>query len=263
MTQAPRTNNRPDARTPPRHLTISRADAKADIDRLRADPKPLARPVVVIAGYRASGLLLRPIVQRIKSATVGEHHSKILPLAFPSNPPFPEIIRRTIDAVQARFPADDPERTAEVDVIGVSMGGIIARAAAAPPRPAEPPRKQLRINRLFTFASPHRGASLAGKIAIDDNARALRAGSGLLAHLDHHLDHAPYELVCYTRLDDWMVGATNTAPPGREPIWVDNPTPGMSHFLITADPRLLADLLRRLRDEEPLATHPDQPPPRD
>jgi len=53
-----------------------------------------------------------------------------------------------------------PACTSEVDVIGVSMGGVVGRCAAAPP-PAGRLGKRLKIARLFTISSPHRGAVMA------------------------------------------------------------------------------------------------------
>jgi hypothetical protein len=60
-----------------------------------------------------------------------------------------------------------------------------------------------------------------------------------------------------------MVGATRTAPTGMEPLWVDpvRPFPRvLSHFASVYDERIIADLSRRLRAEEPLALRGSTPP---
>src|SRR5690606_31698393 len=105
------------------------------------------------------------------------------------------------------------------------------------------------------------GAKLAKLIAIDGAARSMKPGSPLLGRLNAEHERADYELICYARLNDTWVGATNSAPPGVNPIWVPG-TLIASHQTITTDQRILADLGRRLRGEEPLA-RPGECPPRD
>ena len=68
-----------------------------------------------------------------------------------------------------------------------------------------------------------------------------------------------YEIVPYARLGDEVVGASNAAPPGRNPWWVSR-----SWFFAHAgstDMRILADIARRLRGEEPFAIDPPAPLP--
>jgi hypothetical protein len=67
--------------------------------------------------------------------------------------------------------------------------------------------------------------------------------------------------VCYTRLRDSWVGARNTAPPRRDPIWTPGPLL-LAHQTITLDPLIRTDIARRLRNEPPLAVRAS-PPPRD
>ena len=72
------------------------------------------------------------------------------------------------------------------------------------------------------------------------------------------LDEADYEIVPYAVLRDGMVGATNTAPPGQEPIWVSGRL-FMSHLLIALESRIYTDVALRLRGEQPLGS-PSEPP---
>lgn len=65
----------------------------------------------------------------------------------------------------------------------------------------------------------------------------------------------------YAQLGDEIVGATRSAPPNQVPIWTRG-TLLFSHWSITENPLILADLARSLRDEPPLLT-PGPPPPRD
>jgi hypothetical protein len=146
----------------------------------------------------------------------------------------------------------------EVDVVGVSMGGLVARAAASDwvARRSAAGSRRVRIARLFTLATPHKGATLANRICPDGTARDMRPGCDFLSRLN--AEPPEHELICYARLRDWWVGATNTAPPGREPMWVDAPAL-LSHQLVTHDPVIRTDVARRLRGEEPLG-RPSHPP---
>ncbi len=75
-------------------------------------------------------------------------------------------------------------------------------------------RRRLRIARLMTISTPHRGAAMAALPTIESRVRDMRAGSAFLCALDDC--EAGYELVPYCRLNDWIVGEENAAPPGRE-----------------------------------------------
>lgn len=146
------------------------------------------------------------------------------------------------------------------------MGGLVARLAALAPEAREPfgiPTELPRLNiaRLFTLATPHRGASLAGIVALDAAARDMKPGSPFLRDLDAaEPDPRLYEMVCYARLRDAWVGATNTAPPGTNPIWVPTPARNLAHLTVSRDRRILLDIARRLRGEPPLALEPSPPP---
>jgi hypothetical protein len=121
--------------------------------------------------------------------------------------------------------------------------------------------------RLFTISTPHRGADLAdlpalfGRLQLD-----MRERSDFLARLNRRNDagteQGRYELVPYTRLGDGVVGSHNTAPPGHTPLWVPNLPLEPSHLAGFTDPRIVADIARRLRGEPPLATGPPAPLPR-
>ncbi|MEM7622789.1 MAG: hypothetical protein AAF235_06250, partial [Planctomycetota bacterium] len=136
----------------------------------------------------------------------------------------------------------------EVDLVGISMGGLVARALASEAFGSPP----LNATRVFTLASPHGGAKLADKIALDPAAMAMREGSEMLARLDGAWHDRGYDLVPYAVLNDTLVGATRTAPPGMDPVW----TPGthvLSHFTVSETPGIIGDIARRLRNEPPLA----------
>jgi pimeloyl-ACP methyl ester carboxylesterase len=162
-----------------------------------------------------------------------------------------------IAAVEEVLPSDGPGRTAEVDVIGMSMGGLVARVAAEFDVPGEP---QLNIARLFTISSPLRGSRLANSwIALTPLHRDMRAGSDLLEEIN--LVPPPYPIFPYTRLGDWIVGEEFAAPAGEVAWWLDTPPLQMPHFGAMVDRRILADIVRRLRGETPFALEPRAPLP--
>ena len=141
------------------------------------------------------------------------------------------------------------------------MGGLVARYAALAPDPARGQTKRLKTRRLFTIATPHRGAALAPLGFWNALARDMQGGSAFLARLDAALPAAGYELVAYTRLDDAVVGPENTAPAGVVPHWVSARPFELAHIQAKADARIRADILRRLRGETPWAKTPATPLP--
>lgn len=236
----------PDFRTPPGGL-------RTEWERMRGSPTGLVRPLVVFSGYRAPTWPVQALAAQLRGLT-GAPKEQVLTVGFVFCHTFESTCRRAAAKIEERWPSGDPERTVEVDVVGVSMGGIVARAAAS--SCVNSGAKRLRIGRLFTMASPHRGATLANLVCVDGTARDMKPGCEFLSRLNG--EPSGHELVCYARLRDWWVGATNAAPPGQEPLWVDAPAL-ISHQLITRDPLIRTDIARRLRGEESLG-RPTRPP---
>ena len=231
------------------------------LDRLRADPRPLDRPLVVLDGWHQPPLSAVGIRDRLVRLT-GADPGQAIAISFFWSWSIPSSARRTIDRVEQTWPSDDPDETVEVDVVGYSMGGIVARYAADMWETLPPdvrPAKRLNVRRVYTIATPHRGARLARWLPLDASAWAMRPTSVMLDRLDAARSSATYELVCYTQTNDITVGARNTAPPGMEPIW----TPGTliaSHFTSRVNPHILLDIALRLRGDEPLAGEGSRPP---
>lgn len=235
-------------------------EVMADWARMRNDPRPLARPVVVLAGWR-SPALRRGLAFRLCRVT-SQRPQDFLSIAYPSLGDMGSIVGRARARLRERFAPG--AGAVEVDLIGISMGGLVARALAAEPEHPDL-GVRLRVRRVFSLATPHQGAVMADRVAIDRAARDMRRGSGFLAGLDASLGASDYELVCYAQLRDWLVGATRTAPAGHLPLWVDTETVAqrfLSHYLIHFNARVLRDLARRLRGEQPVAA-PGAPPPCD
>jgi len=235
-------------------LTI--AEAKTAVRQLKRKPRSLQRPLVILGGWM-DPCFSAPAIRRRMQKFFDDQ--RIAGISFGFGGTFDGCRQRTIEMVDQAFPTDDPFWTTEVDVIGFSMGGLVARYAAAPPNGT--PIRRLRIARLFTISTPHRGARLAQLPTFNRLQVDMRTDSPFLASLNQSADELSYELVTYVRLGDMMVGAENAAPPGNTPWWVHTPPLQTPHLLAHQDPRIIADIARRLRGEAPFTTSPPAPLP--
>lgn len=223
------------------------------LDEMARTPTRLERPVLVLAGYRAWPLMANTLRGQLIRLTSGEPRD-ILAVSYTNRGRFEDalsVARRRI----AAWRLEVARGHGEVDIVGISMGGLVARALASDTFGGPP----LNATRVFTLATPHGGARLADRIAPEPAARGMRAGSDLLGSLDAAWSQRGYELTPYAVLNDTWVGATRTTPPGLDPIW----TPGshlLSHFTVSEVPGIMADIARRLRGEPPLAGEACPPP---
>ena len=245
-------------------LTIDHAGD--ELAWMREHPRALPRPVIVLGGYRSHPLMAGDLAARLRGLT-GEPAGRIIAVSYPDLGDIPSVLRAAYAGIVAAVP--EAASGADIDIVGISMGGLIGRAladglgAAATPEPggeAWVAPGKLNVRRLFTLATPHRGATLAELIALEPAAEDMKGGSKFLAELDAALPAAGYELVCYGRPRDTWVGATRTAPPGRDPIWASGRLI-FTHFTVHQDSRIVADLARRLRGEPGYAE--PSPVPRD
>jgi pimeloyl-ACP methyl ester carboxylesterase len=173
---------------------------------------------------------------------------------------FDECRNAIINAVDQAYPSQDQHWTMEVDVIGMSLGGLVARYAAAPSRDAKHPR-QLKIARLFTISSPLGGATLAQALGFTDFHRDMQPGSKFIMTVAQSDADAKYELYEYVHLHDEVVGEQYAAIPGTRAWWLSTPPLISPHFAAMIDDRILADIARRLRGEEPFSHSPPAPLP--
>lgn len=235
------------------NFELDRARAASELRRLIETPKPPIRPVVILGGYRAPRISAWGCSKAL-TPMVGGRADLVRTITYPGAHSIEIAGRRVLDDLSASGLA-----SREIDVIGISMGGLVARHLIR-----DHP-DQFAARRLFTLATPHLGASLARLVRLDPAARAMRPGSDWLAEMNATCAESlrGCELTCYALLRDWWVGATNTAPPGRNPIWLDPVTAFgkcMAHFAINRERRILSDIARRLRGEIPLALEGAPPP---
>lgn len=228
--------------------------AHAALSKLASAPVRLARPVLVLDGWHGPWLLSQRLARRLARATSGSP-GDFLAVGYPWAFRVETAAQHAIRRLAARGWLDR-----EIDIVGLSMGGLVARAIAGG-LPGVCAGGRARAVRVFTVASPHRGAIFADRATIDPASGQMKAGSSLLEALDAALAERTYELRCYAVLRDWLVGATRTAPDGMHPVWVDLPgwRRAISHFAGPYDARLLVEIARVLRGEPPTGT-PSLPP---
>jgi pimeloyl-ACP methyl ester carboxylesterase len=228
-----------------------RVEAGAAVEPPPSPSDGSTRPLLILSGYHSPatpGVTLARLLRRFGAATP----DRTLVVSYPFATTVEAAASTATKALRSRGWAAEP-----LDVAGISMGGIVARHLAA--------AGDATVARLFTLASPHRGASITRHVRPDAGALQLSRGSRLLASLDASLSRSIGEVTCYALLRDWMVGATNTAPPGMTPLWLDVDrwyARPISHFSITSDRRIVADLALRLRGLAPWS-RAGSPPPRD
>ncbi|MEM1211649.1 MAG: hypothetical protein AAGI68_05055 [Planctomycetota bacterium] len=248
-------------------FTVDRQDAREAIRDMRARPVEPVRPIVVVGPFLDPAIAEWQMRHQVRQAFEPD---RVVGVSFPFWSNFDLCREQVIEAVEAEFPSDDPDWTTEVDVIAFSMGGLVARYAATPPTPPtqttaaqadHSPRKQLKIARLYTVCSPHQGSALARLPSLLPLVRSMAPDSPFLTELNSQFEDAPYTLTAYTRLTDPIVDPTRAAPEGHPVRWVQPPPFTLAHNYALDDPRLIADILRRLRNETPLSTDPPAPLP--
>ncbi|MGI9015036.1 MAG: esterase/lipase family protein [Phycisphaerales bacterium] len=232
------------------------------LESMREQPVSLKRPVVVLAGYQDPGFASMAMAARVRRMFA--NGGQVISIAFFNQSTFDECRDKVITMVDAAFPSNDPIMTTPVDVIGISMGGLVARHAArlgGGDDVEHTNRRRLQVHRLFTIATPHQGARMAGLPSFDKRQHDMRAGSAFLEELNADPTTQDFPIIPYARLGDWIVGVENAAMPEEHPYWVSARVLHPSHLTVASDPRVLADIVRRLRDDAPFTKGQPLPPP--
>lgn len=255
--------------TPPVNpsFPLTEREANKVLEQMAKSPQPLQRPVVILAGFLDPGFASDEMLRVIQPTVTG---GPVIKVAFNDCRTFDDCRARVLAAVVEALPelttvGDGRFETIEVDVVTNSMGGLVARHAALWPERSAAPHAdtRLRVARLMTISAPHRGSALASADSSDPLDRDMAPGSTFIQRLDAALPDADYELVCYVRLGDRLVGVDNCAPPGLVAFWVPDPPLEPAHIFAYHDRRLLCDVASRLRGETPFAKPPPAPYPAD
>lgn len=228
-------------------MPVSSSEARGALERIAHQPKRLSRPLVVVSGFNDMGIPARSLERRFRKVF---RDQRIISVSFFGCRTFDSCADRLIAAVQARFPSQSADHTVEVDVVAMSMGGLVSRYAAMPQRR----ERYLKIARLFTISSPHQGANLAGLPTFQSTQIDMRRGSPFL----HKLNAAgrSYEIFPYVILGDVIVGAKNAAPVGEVPWWLPAESVAPAHSFSYTDDRIFLDIVLRLRSESPVTKLP-------
>jgi hypothetical protein len=230
--------------------------ARDDLKRMESSPRPLDRPLVIVGGFLDPGIAGLWLKGEFSSLSGDE---RIIWVELFSCASLQECRERIVRAVDKAFPDASSDVTREVDVVGVSLGGLAARYASGPTGRG----RRLKIARLFTISSPLRGSKEAQDLPLLVPIQAqLRPGSMELALLN--ASDAGYPIYPYVCLGDQVIGEKNAAPPGKTPWWVSPAPLADVHGGAFYDARFLADIARRLRHEpalsrEPAAVLPTEP----
>jgi pimeloyl-ACP methyl ester carboxylesterase len=193
-------------------LSLSRDEGRAELERLSAAPVSPLRPVVILSGYHTPAIHAQSLQRALIKAT-GAPAENFLIVSYVGMTNFDSVAEHTLRKVEERWPSANVDETQPVDVIGISMGGLIGRYCAITPdkrstslvslhigggadAAANSSQKRLNVQRLFTFSSPHRGALFTRAFAPDRLARDMRSGSAFLARLDRDRAENPFEMVC-------------------------------------------------------------------
>ncbi len=213
---------------------VSLAPRRAEV---RALPDDGNRPVVFVhglAGYRGNFLPMRSwfrLVGRSRTYAIGLRGKSLDAMADELR----DYIARVV-AVNELGSAD------QIDLVGHSMGGIVARLALGDPAFAR------RVATLVTLSSPH-GGTQAARFAGTDICRELRPGSQVLRRLEAQLPwRGPIHLVCFwARTDPLMQPATTATVDGACNREVD----GFSHLDWLLKLRAWQAIWRELEESRP------------
>ena len=107
-------------------LTVS--EARAELAEMEGSPRGAVRPVVVVGGYADPGIVTSQLASRLRA--VLEPVTPIITVAPGWCGAMEKAREMLLEAVEDALPGGEGEWTAEVDVVAVSMGGLVSRYAA-------------------------------------------------------------------------------------------------------------------------------------
>jgi pimeloyl-ACP methyl ester carboxylesterase len=186
------------------------------------------RPIVVLHGYAMNRACFVPLAYRLARAGLGP----IVGFEYWS-------LGRTAAAARALGEFIDEVRAAtgarDVDVIGHSMGGVVARYHVALGGGDGV------VKTLVTIASPHRGTNMS-RISVGHPTRELVVGSSLLARLAGAPPPDRTRVVAIWSRADALVPCAEQHVPGAEEIVL----PDLGHIALLGSRRVAQAIAARL-----------------
>ena len=187
------------------------------------------RPVILLHGYAMNRANFVPLAYRLARAELGPIYGF----------EYWTLGRVAAGARQLGWFVDEVREatgSAEVDLVGHSMGGVVARyyvtLAGGDPY----------VRNLITLGSPHSGTDVS-KLGIGHPTRELVLGSKLVDRLASapQPGHARMTLI-WSRSDALVPGAWQSAIPSSEVIMYDD----LGHVALLGSRRVAADIIQRL-----------------
>lgn len=221
---------------------------------MRRASAPLARPVVVFNGYHGWGGLASTVRDGLRKATGS---SDIIFVSYAHRCSLRAAAEDARQSIARHLGQDFVSGQQAFDCVGISMGGIVARALATRGANADDERvlrtaragEPLLVSNIYTLASPHRGAVLATRVMVDQASRDLHPRSPVIAALHRALRAGlSPRLRCFAQTRDAVVGARNCAPASVPNERMPGPVFG-SHFSSARNPVFWAAIARELRQE--------------
>jgi pimeloyl-ACP methyl ester carboxylesterase len=203
---------------------------------VRRDPVPARDgriPVVMIHGYFSNRGYFGPLVRALEEHGVAPIYTPSFPSAFTTIEHYVEHLSTYIESL-----AKDTG-SAQVVLVGHSMGGLAARAYICTHGPA-------RIRKLITIASPHNG-TVHARFGSGPNAKQMERDSDFLKELcDKEGEKGPDcgMTSIYTPHDNLVAPQDTSRLPWSRNIAI----PGRGHVDILASDRLAAIVLKELRE---------------
>jgi len=191
-----------------------------------------AYPVVLLHGIDDTQAKLERMARHLEQTTGCQTHSfNLIPNHGEAG--LDNLAFQVVNYIETNIPKGE-----RIDLVGFSMGGLVARYYVQRLRGID------RVRRLVTISSPHRG-TMTGFLRPNIGARQMRPNSGFLRDLNRDLkmlDQCSFTSI-WTPLDLMIIPANSSVLPcGRN---IPIPVPG--HAWMATDARVCAAVAESLR----------------
>lgn len=209
----------------------SPAMAGEALEVLAQNPAPLQRPLLLIHGWRDSARRWEKMLHWLRRCTTNAEEMVVV-FDYSGDQPISVLTEELFRKYKV---------LGEVDVVGHSMGGLIAREAHR--------RGFITIKTLFSMASPHRGSYLARYGPLFRQLRDMTPGSEFLRRLNSDPRTRDFNIITYWMRGDFLLtqgsseslGGTNVIlSTGNKPLF------RYTHNQLVMDERTIYDVIRRL-----------------